>query len=148
MKFIRATVLFAASAAFLAAQALPAGGAVEGTVVDSVTGAGIDGASVTLSDGPSARYQTTSDAVGHFKITGITPGNYRVAADKNGFASPPPDLRTFLKAGLRVDPGDPVKVEFKLTPFNTIAGRVLGPDGEPASGVEVSLYRTSRRRRR
>ncbi len=139
MKFIRATVLFAASAAFLAAQALPAGGAVEGMVLNSVTGAGIGGASVTLSGGPSARYETTSDAVGHFKITGITPANYRPTASKDGFASPPPDLRTFLKAGLRVDPGDPVKVDFKLTPFQTISGRVLGPDGKPASRVEVNI---------
>ena len=138
MKFIRATFLFAASAAFLAAQTPSPGGAVEGTVVDSVTGAGIGGASVTLVGRPSARYQATADAVGHFKITGITPGNYRAAVEKDGFASPP-DLRLLESAVWRVDPGDLVKLEFKLTPFHTISGRVLGADGEPASGVEVSL---------
>ena len=138
MKFIRAAIAFAASS-FLAAQAPPPGGTVEGTVLNRATGAGIDGASVTLIGGPSLRYQATADAVGHFKITGITPGNYRATTEKDGFASPAPDIGTFLKAGLRVDPGDPLKLEFKLTPFQAISGRVVDPDGKPAAGVEVSV---------
>src|SRR5579863_4840205 len=124
MRLIRATVLIA-FAPFSNAQAPPPVGAVEGTVLNSVTGAGIDGASVVLFAAQSNRYQTTSDAVGHFKITGIAPGNYRTAADKNGFAPPTPDLGFFRGAGLHVgSDGDPVKLELRLTPFNTIAGRV------------------------
>ena len=46
---------------------------------------------------------------------------------------------SFLNSALRVASGDPVKVELKLTPLNTIQGRVLGPDGTPAGGVEVNL---------
>jgi hypothetical protein len=148
MKSIRVAVLFAAGAsvAFLAgrltAQAPPASGAVEGTVVNSVTGVGIAGASVNLNGGPSARYQGTSDAVGHFKITGVSPGNFRASADKDGFASPPPENPfVLMKPGLRVGTdSDPVKVELKLTPLDTIHGHVLNPDGKPAVGVDVSLY--------
>lgn len=139
MKFIRAAIVFAASGAFLAAQTPLSSGSVEGAVVNSDTGAGISGASVTLANSPSTSYQATSDAVGHFKIAGIPPGNYRTVVEKEGFAVPQFDLGSILNAGLRVDPGDPVKVEFKLTPFHTISGRVLGPDGKPAAGVEVSL---------
>jgi hypothetical protein len=143
MKMIRVAVLIVAGAfvAILAAQAPPPAGTVDGTVVNSVTGAGIGGASVSLSAGASARYQTTSDAVGHFKITGLSPGNYRATADKDGFASPPPELPFNLNGGLRVaSDSDPVKIELKLTPLDTVRGLVLNPDGTPAVGVDVSLY--------
>jgi len=135
-------VLIAAAvlAAFSVAQDAASSGAVEGTVVDSVTGAGVAGASVVLTAPRSARYETTTDAAGRFKIAGMSPGNYRASAEKDGFASPPPDLRLLLSSGLRVASGsDPVKIEIKLTPLKTIQGRVLGPDGKPAAGAEVSL---------
>ena len=115
------------------------GGTVEGTVVNSATGAGIAGASVVLFASQSARYQTTSDALGHFKITGIAPGSYRTNVDKDGF-SPPRDFNFLSNPEFRVASGtDPVAVELKLTPLNAIRGRVLGPDGTPVAGVEVSL---------
>ena len=143
MKPNPAAVLIATGvfAAFSVAQNAPSNGAVEGTVVNGATGAGIEGASVVLTAPRSARYEATTDAAGHFKITGMTPGTYRTSADKNGFASPPPDLSTLLNSGLRVAAGgDPLKVEIKLTPLNPIQGRVLGPDGKPAAGIEVSVY--------
>jgi len=136
-------VLIAAAvlAAFSVAQDAASSGAVEGTVVDSVTGAGVAGAAVVLTAPRSARYETTTDAAGHFKIAGMSPGSYRASAEKDGFASPPPDLRLLLSSGLRVVSGsDPVKIEIKLTPLKTIQGRVLGPDGRPAAGTEVSLF--------
>jgi hypothetical protein len=140
---MRVAVLIAAAsiATLVAAQSAPPGGTVQGTVTSTVTGAGIAGASVVLSANRSTRYETTSDASGHFKITGLAPGNYRTTVEKDGFSSPPPDLAFFANSGLRIGSGtDPVKVELKLTPLNTILGRVLGPDGKPAAGVEVSLY--------
>jgi hypothetical protein len=70
----------------------------------------------------------------------MTPGSYHTRVEKDGFASPLPDLRLLSNSEFRVaSTGDPVKVELKLTPFETIRGRVLGPDGKPAAGVEVSL---------
>jgi hypothetical protein len=143
MKPNPAAVLIATAvlATFSIAQDAPSSGAVEGTVVDSATGAGIAGASVVLTAPRSARYETTTDAAGHFTITGMSPGSYRASAEKDGFASPTPDLRLLLNSGLRVAAGgEPVKVDLKLTPLNTIQGRVLGPDGKPAAGIEVSLY--------
>jgi hypothetical protein len=140
MKSVRATVLIAALAAFSPAQDAPRGGTVQGTVLNSVTGAGISGAWVVLSANTSTRYETTSDASGHFKITGMSLGTYRARVEKDGFAPPATDLAFFLNAGLLVASGtDPVKVELKLTPLNTILGRILGADGKPAAGVEVSL---------
>ena len=143
MKSIRVAVLIATGsfAACSMAQDAPSGGTVEGTVINSVTGAGIGEASVVLAGNKSGRYETTSDAAGHFKITGVAPGSYRPDVKKDGFASPTFDLNTLLSSpGLRVAAdGDPVKVELQLTPLDTILGRVLGPDGKPAAGVEVSV---------
>jgi hypothetical protein len=125
--------------AALVAQDITLGGTVEGLVINSATGAGIAGASVVLFASQSARYQTTSDALGHFKITGMTPGSYRTNVDKDGFA-PPRDFNFLSSPGLRVtSASDPVIVELKLTPLNAIHGRVLGPDGQPAAGIEVNL---------
>src|SRR5579864_3605633 len=99
-----------AFAAFLAAQTASASGTVEGTVTNSVTGAGIDGASVALAGNKSGRYETTSDAGGHFRITGVAPGTYRPDVKKDGFASPTFDLNALLSSpGLRVgSDSDPV----------------------------------------
>ena len=139
-----AAVLIAGAvlAMFSVAQDAPSSGAVEGTVVNSATGAGIAEASVVLTVPRSARYETMTDATGHFKITSMSPGSYRASAEKDGFASPPPDLNTLLSnPGVRIaGGGDPVKIEIKLTPLNAIQGRVLGPEGKPAAGIEVSVY--------
>jgi hypothetical protein len=140
MKLVTAIVLPSA-ATLLVAQGAQPGGTVEGTVVNSITGAGIDGASVTFFGGPSSRYNATTDAVGHFKITGIAPGNYRTQAEKDGFSGGAPDLAAFLTSpGLLIVSGpDPIRVDLKLAPLGSVAGRVFGPDGKPAVGVEVSL---------
>jgi hypothetical protein len=76
MKLVTAIVLVSA-ATLLVAQDAP-GGAVEGTVVNSVTGAGINGASVILFGGPSSRYNATTDAVGHFKTFALAAGGPRL----------------------------------------------------------------------
>ena len=97
---------------------------------------------MVLAGNKSGRYETKSDAAGHFKITGVAPGTYRPDVKRDGFASPTFDLSTLLSTpGLRVaSDSDPVKVELQLTPLDTILGRVLGPDGKPAAGMEVSVY--------
>jgi len=100
------------TAALVIAQDPPPGAAVEGTVVNSATGAGIDGASVVFFGNQSNRHNAKTDAVGHFKITDMAPGNYRANVEKDGFAPPAVDLASFLlNHGLHVAAGpDPVKV--------------------------------------
>jgi hypothetical protein len=115
------------------------GGSVEGTVINSVSGAGIGGASVTLFAQPN-RYKATSDATGHFKITGITPGNYRASAGKDRFGADVSDFTFLSNSGLKIgSEPDPVRVDLKLTPLSAIHGRVVDPDGRPLAGVEVSF---------
>jgi Carboxypeptidase regulatory-like domain len=140
MKWLMSLITLGIAATFLVAQDEPPGGAVEGTVINSATGASVGGASVVFFGNQSNHYDCTTDAVGHFKITGMTPGNYRANAAKEGFA---PVLDGFAPslsspAYRVVSSPDPVRVDLKLTPLGTLSGRVFGPDGKPASGVEVS----------
>jgi hypothetical protein len=143
MKSIRVAVLIVTGslAAFSVAQDAQSGGTVEGSVINSVTGAGIGGASVVLAGNKAGRYEATSDAAGHFRITGVASGSYRPDVKRDGFASPSFDLSTLLSnPGLRVaSDRDPIKLELQLTPLDTILGRVLGPDGKPVAGIEVSV---------
>jgi protocatechuate 3,4-dioxygenase beta subunit len=143
MKVILVAILISAgcSQAFLAAQDAPPRGTVEGTVVNSVTGAGIGGAQVGLSpDRYTAGYGTTTDVAGRFRITGMAPGSYLIGAKKDGFGGSGPDDSFFSNSELHVaSGGEPVKVELRLTPTSTMFGHVLGPDGKPAAGVEVTV---------
>ncbi len=76
MRLLGAILLFSFA---LSAQA------IEGTVVDSVTGAAIAGASVQIENAGRPPYQTTSDAQGAFRIDGVVDGSYTALAFKNGF---------------------------------------------------------------
>ncbi|MEO8100862.1 MAG: carboxypeptidase-like regulatory domain-containing protein [Acidobacteriota bacterium] len=144
-----AVFISSGAVAALVAQYTPASGAVEGTVVNTVTRAGIGGVTVVFATVQSneegaapSRYEATSDAAGRFRIAAMAPGDYRASAEMEGFTSPMtiPDLSVLMNSVLRVTTGGAVlKVELKLTPFTTLAGRVVDPDGKPAAGVQVSL---------
>lgn len=140
LRYVLTLVLAAAALALAAyAQDAPAG-KVEGTVLNTATGAGVAGARVVLSGNQKTRYEATSDPAGQFQIGGVAAGTYRASAEKDGFASSPFELSSFLNSTWSVESGpDRVKVDLKLTPLNTVAGRIFGPDGKPLAGAEVSL---------
>jgi hypothetical protein len=134
-------VAAAVFAGFAATQNSASTGVVEGTVVNSAMGVGVSGASVVLSGGEPAPHEATTDAARYFQIAGIAPGRYITSVSKDGFAPLGPDFLFSADPGLRIVSGrDPVKVEPKLSPLNSIFGRVFGPDGKPALGVELDLY--------
>ena len=110
---------------------------VEGTVVNSITGAGIEGATVLLN--APHQYQATTDAKGVFQINAVDPGDYRVIAAKIGFTAQSPV--SFLGRGsfVQARAGDVVEERLELIPPSTIHGRVIGADGNPAANVDVSL---------
>ncbi|HWF06829.1 MAG TPA: carboxypeptidase-like regulatory domain-containing protein [Bryobacteraceae bacterium] len=118
----------------------PPRGSVEGTVVNTFTGTGIGGVTVTLIGGQSGRHTAMSDGAVRFRIADVAPGTYTPIAEKDGFSATIPITREFANRGLRVDAaGEPAKVELKLTPLQTVLGRVLTPDGKPAAGAKVEL---------
>lgn len=110
---------------------------VEGNVSNSVTHAGIAGATVTLSTRGRESYHATSDASGIFRIAGVQPGEYRVRYQKPGFE----ELYRpgFGQPPLRVGTAGSVRADAELAPFVILRGRVLNPDGKPAADVAVRL---------
>jgi hypothetical protein len=136
---------------------------VEGSVVNSVTGAGIDGAKITLLQtikrpvadllNPAVKVsdlglqrsvgggllQAVTDAAGNFHISGVAPGDYVVILQKTGFFGPPP-VYPNMNTSLHLDAGtDPPHVRLELIPPATLRGRVVGTDGKPAVKVQVAL---------
>jgi tetratricopeptide (TPR) repeat protein len=105
-------VLLLACAVFVAfAVALPAAaqstGMVKGQVVD-VKGQPVEGAKITIEykDGGGRIYSTKTNKKGEYTQIGLTPGNYKVTADKEKVGSQTFDCRVKL--------GDPTEVKFQL----------------------------------
>src|SRR5271156_6159096 len=87
---------------------------------------------------------TTTGAAGHFELTNIPAGHYRLSAQRDGYIemqygqkrpSDPGSVLT-LKAGQKLE-----DLLFKLRRTGVIAGRVFDEDGEPMSGVRVQALR-------
>lgn len=124
-------------AGFCALGALPAqeGGAVEGRAVNSVTHAGIGGVEVRLWTKDATYYVTTTDAAGAFRVDGIKTGQYNFRFEKTGYVlTEVSDPRKALHLGFAKEA---IRLDVELTPFATLAGRVLDADGKPAAKIEV-----------
>jgi tetratricopeptide (TPR) repeat protein len=105
-------ILLLACAVFVAlAVALPATaqstGLVKGHVLD-IKGQPVEGAKITIEfkDGASRSYTTKTNKKGEFTQIGLTPGNYKVTADKDKVGSQSFDCHVKL--------GDPTEVNFQL----------------------------------
>ena len=115
----RRVVLLACAVIVAFAVTLPAAaqstGMVKGKVVD-VKGQPVDGAKITIEykDGGGRIYTTKTNKKGEYTQIGLTPGNYKVTADKEKVGSQSFDCRVKL--------GEPIEVNFQLG-----AGRV-GPE--------------------
>ena len=113
---------------------------LEGSVVNSVTGLGIEGAKVNLiGTGTGGFKQSVTDAAGNFHIVGLAPGDYSVSAQKPGFFGPPA-VYPNMGASLHIDAAtDPRHLRLELIPPAILRGRVFGADGKPAVKVQVAL---------
>ena len=137
-------LLLGALAAFAAAQETAA---VEGVVVNKVTGAGIGGATVRFVAPKANRYEITTDDAGAFRILGVKPGDYNASVEKSGYF---PDSEVFALLGDRppyhVSPsGDPLHLRLELNPPAVLRGRALGADGNPARAfIDLGIGRTER----
>jgi hypothetical protein len=120
------------------------GGSVSGHVTNTLTGGGIDGATVYVciptvpspNCGPEVEHtlkKAVTDDKGAFRISEIPEGQYTMfPPSKEGFF---PNLG--LSPVVRVF-GD-TRVDLQMTPFATVHGRVLDPEGKPAPGIAVKL---------
>jgi hypothetical protein len=119
-------------------------GTVEGQVVNALTGEPLKKVMLILNptqqQADATPYSTTSDASGHFAMSNIAPGRYRLTAERTGFVrgdygSPGP-----MRPGstLTLSSGQEMKLNiFKMQPQGVISGRVLDEDGEGIANVQI-----------
>jgi Carboxypeptidase regulatory-like domain len=124
---------------------------LEGQVRNAATGEPLRKANLVLrratpgqAGGPPMTYGASSDASGNFAFRDIEPGEYRLTANRNGFA------QTEYGARAPQRPGTPLtlaskqrmrEIVLRLTPHAVIAGRILDEDGEPVARVQVQPMR-------
>jgi Carboxypeptidase regulatory-like domain len=134
-----------------AQQSAPAASSMlEGDLHNATTGAPVENAKIILaplaassSTRASIHFASTNDA-GHFALSGIAPGQYRLRADKDGFVPQEYGAKSGDDAGttLAIGAGGEMKViDFKLTPQAVIAGRVAGQDGSPVPNARIQCLR-------
>jgi protocatechuate 3,4-dioxygenase beta subunit len=105
----------------LLAPLLKAQGEVEGKVVNSITGAGIDGVQVeiTLADSKAPSYRAVTDSAGEFRLSAVSEGAYTVTYKKPGFAGTEYDRQSpFTQSG-----PIPVHLRRQLDPLTVLSGR-------------------------
>lgn len=117
---------------------------VKGTVVNAKTNEPVKRAQVTLNrtgQAEPARWGALTNAAGQFELTNVDPGQYAIAASKEGFMvgarrlGDPPSMLT-LAAGQTVK-----DLVFHLPPAAVIAGRVVDEDGDPLMHVRIQALR-------
>ena len=117
---------------------------VKGTVVNAKTNEPVKRAQVTLNrtgQAEAARWGALTNAAGQFELTNLDPGQYAIAASKEGFMvgarrlGDPPSMLT-LAAGQTVE-----GLVFHLPPAAVMAGRVVDEDGDPLAHVHIQALR-------
>ena len=124
---------------------------VTGTVTDAKTSQSIRGAQIVFTQisGGGSRQQTTSDAEGHFSISGLQPGNYRVFIQARGYIpkiygstnQPSSGPAISAKAGQHLS-----DLAFALKQMGIIHGRVVNSDGDPMVRCAVQALQVNARR--
>lgn len=123
----------------------PKPGIVEGTVVNSATGAPIKKASVRLESQPGpggAAHSLTaqSDVSGRFHFENVEPGLYAVDAQRDAYMST--QGRYGTPAPFRVAEEQQVSgVVVKLVPLGVLSGQVFDEDDDPIPRASVAVLR-------
>lgn len=125
---------------------LPEKCTLSGTVVDSVTGVPLSKVDVTAENSGDrvGGFSTITDAQGNFLIIDVEPGQYRLAARRNGYLDTYFGAKRASGSGTAVTLTAGQKMEdlrIKLMPYGVIAGTVRDTDGEPLVGASVNVYR-------
>jgi hypothetical protein len=122
----------------------PTEASIAGTVINSETGAPLEGVHVRLTPGAESElslvYGALSDAAGHFSIATLPPSDYSITLERRGFVMVRGKRGTFAANGsFELKPGEHVHdVTFRMTPRAILSGRVLDEYGDPVMNVFVA----------
>ncbi|ASK33342.1 hypothetical protein CEK62_02560 [Alcanivorax sp. N3-2A] len=107
-------------------------GGFRGTVVDGITGRGIEGADILVEHEDGSDNQTT-DADGHFVIDTLSAGEVSLTISASDYAAVSAEVRVY--AGFISDVGE-VELAPLVEAVNSVAGRAVDVrTGEPLEGV-------------
>jgi Carboxypeptidase regulatory-like domain len=123
----------------------PAKPSLEGSVVKDPGGEPVKKAIIEMiaeNQGEGGNYTATSDANGHFKITDILPGRYRLLVERTGFIEVDKKGRRSQGSMLSVGAGQEIKGHtLHMLAAAILTGRVLDEDGDPMANVDVTVLR-------
>jgi protocatechuate 3,4-dioxygenase beta subunit len=111
-------------------------GAVEGRVVDAISGEPVRKALVVLRKDREDGTGAYTDGNGAFRFEKIEPGAWGVSAVRDGFAMDPKSSRTVVTVKPDITESD---VVLKLLRMGAISGRVLDSDGDPVFSATVRV---------
>ena len=125
----------------------PAKCTISGTVVDALNARPLNKVDVWVDTTGESNSQpaasAVTDAKGNFAIAGLDPGRYFLTGSRNGYLDTSYGVRRpgGGKIAIHLEPGREVKdVALKLFPYSVAAGMVHDTDGEPLSGVAVTMW--------
>lgn len=136
---------------------LETGATVDGYVTDTATGRPVAGARVRLFGASMFRggggKGAVTDDEGHYEIAGVAEGRHLLAVQAPGYFQPGmagSGMQSLFRPGraedesadapvVTIGPEDTTKrKDLKVSPGATVSGVVVGPDGRPVTGAEVS----------
>jgi hypothetical protein len=109
--------------------------AITGDVREAGSHAPIANARVVLS-GAGTRESTTADSQGRFAVTGLAPGRYTLAADRENFAFEPGSAPAAILSA-----GSTTRVDVEMVRAAVIVGEVRDDQGNLRNGVPVTAIR-------
>ena len=118
---------------------------IAGRVVAAETGAPIRRAQINLnSQDARVSRAIATDSAGHFEITGLPAGRYRLRVSKAGFVPLEYGQARAFEAGKPLDITDGQeldKIDFSLPRGSVITGRITDEYGDPLTDVQVQALR-------
>ena len=120
----------------------PKPASIEGVVISSVTGEPVKKAMVTVQEAKSYALKTTiTDLAGHFYFDSLTPGEYRISADKDGFQLTRSMSNQALPPITVAEDQHVQDVTMNLQPLATVSGHVLDEEGDPIIRATIGVLR-------
>src|SRR5215468_1015453 len=123
----------------------PAKASLQGSVVKEPGGEPLKKAIIEViaeNQEDGGNYTATSDHDGHFKVSDIQPGRYKIFVERTGFLEVDEKRRRTAGRRISLDPGQELKDQtLYMLAAAVVTGRVIDEDGDPMANVEISVLR-------